>query len=79
MLPVDSVLAFSPGFAAPMVTHGRPRVFIAHGDEDRVLPIERCSRPPPLLPEAPPAIPEPSDSATMSLSGVPGTRRSVCT
>ena len=41
----DSVLAFSPGFAAPTVTHGRPRVFISHGDEDRVLPIDRCSRP----------------------------------
>ncbi|MEU4620069.1 hypothetical protein AB0G04_08805 [Actinoplanes sp. NPDC023801] len=43
----DSVLAFSPGFAAPIVTHGRPRVFISHGDADRVLPIDRCSRPPP--------------------------------
>jgi predicted esterase len=40
----DSVLAFSPGFAAPMMTHGRPRVFISHGDDDRVLPIDRCSR-----------------------------------
>lgn len=40
----DSILAFSPGFAAPMVTHGAPRVFIAHGDGDRVLPIDRCSR-----------------------------------
>ncbi|MFI6077185.1 alpha/beta hydrolase [Actinoplanes sp. NPDC051343] len=40
----DSVLAFSPGFAAPMVIHGAPRVFISHGDGDRVLPIDRCSR-----------------------------------
>ena len=40
----DSVLAFSPGFAAPMVTHGAPPVFISHGDDDRVLPIDRCSR-----------------------------------
>jgi len=40
----DSVVAFSPGFAAPMVTHGAPRVFISHGDGDRVLPIDRCSR-----------------------------------
>jgi len=40
----DSILAFSPGFAAPMVTHGAPRVFISHGDDDRVLPIDRCSR-----------------------------------
>lgn len=39
------VLAFSPGFAAPAVTVGKPRVFISHGDDDRVLPIERCGRP----------------------------------
>ncbi|MGC4798072.1 alpha/beta hydrolase [Micromonospora saelicesensis] len=41
---VDSVLAFSPGFAAPPVTHGRPRIFISHGVDDRVLPIDVCSR-----------------------------------
>jgi hypothetical protein len=35
--------------------------------------------PPPLLPEAPPAIPEPSDPVKMSLSGMPDTRRSVST
>jgi predicted esterase len=40
----DSILAFSPGFAAPTATHGTPRLFISHGDEDRVLPIDRCSR-----------------------------------
>jgi predicted esterase len=40
----DSILAFSPGFAAPMLTHGSPRVFVSHGDDDRVLPIDRCSR-----------------------------------
>ena len=40
----DSVLAFSPGFAAPLVTHGTPRVFISHGAADRVLPVDRCSR-----------------------------------
>jgi predicted esterase len=40
----DAVLAFSPGFAAPMVTHGRPRLFVSHGTADRVLPIDRCSR-----------------------------------
>ena len=40
----DTILAFSPGFAAPMVTHGAPRVFVSHGDDDRVLPIDRCSR-----------------------------------
>ncbi|MDG9673724.1 phospholipase [Micromonospora sp. DH14] len=41
---IDAVVAFSPGFAAPPVTHGRPRVFISHGVEDRVLPIDVCSR-----------------------------------
>ncbi|MET8361191.1 phospholipase [Micromonospora sp. NPDC005171] len=41
---VDAVLAFSPGFAAPPVTHGRPRIFISHGVDDRVLPVDVCSR-----------------------------------
>jgi predicted esterase len=40
----DSVVAFSPGFAAPMVEHGTPRLFISHGTTDEVLPINRCSR-----------------------------------
>jgi predicted esterase len=40
----DSVVAFSPGFAAPAARTGRPRVFISHGRGDRVLPIERCGR-----------------------------------
>jgi predicted esterase len=38
------VLAFSPGFAAPAVMTGRPRIFISHGDRDEVLPVERCGR-----------------------------------
>lgn len=38
------VLAFSPGFIGPMEQQGVPEVFISHGDEDRVLPIEPCSR-----------------------------------
>ena len=38
------VLAFSPGFAAPTQTEDSPRIFISHGTEDRVLPIDRCSR-----------------------------------
>jgi predicted esterase len=40
----DSILAFSPGFEAAQVSHGRPRIFVSHGTGDRVLPIERCSR-----------------------------------
>ncbi|MEV6816361.1 phospholipase [Micromonospora sp. NPDC051296] len=41
---VDAVVAFSPGFAAPLVTHGRPRVFVSHGATDPVLPVDACSR-----------------------------------
>ena len=40
----DSVVSFSPGFTAARARHGRPRIFVSHGVEDRVLPIERCSR-----------------------------------
>jgi phospholipase/carboxylesterase len=38
------VLAFSPGFIAPATAHGLPRIFVAHGTEDDILPIERTSR-----------------------------------
>ena len=41
---VEAVLAFSPGFAAPPGRTGRPRVWLAHGTADRVLPVERCGR-----------------------------------
>ncbi|MDA0184060.1 hypothetical protein OJ997_27375 [Solirubrobacter phytolaccae] len=41
---VTRVVAFSPGFLAPGVQRGRPRIFATHGTEDRVLPIDRCSR-----------------------------------
>ena len=40
-----TVLAFSPGFAMPPDQVGRPRVWISHGTEDTVLPIDRCARP----------------------------------
>lgn len=40
----SAVVAFSPGFAAPLVTHGAPRVYISHGTRDPVLPVDRCSR-----------------------------------
>lgn len=40
----SDILAFSPGFAAPTQAADSPRIFISHGTEDRVLPIERCSR-----------------------------------
>ena len=38
------VIAFSPGFAAPAEARGAPRLFIAHGTGDEVLPIDACSR-----------------------------------
>lgn len=38
------VVAFSPGFAAPTRTCGRPRFFVSHGTGDSVLPIGACSR-----------------------------------
>jgi phospholipase/carboxylesterase len=38
----SDILALSPGFAAPSRTEDRPRIFIAHGREDPVLPFERC-------------------------------------
>ncbi len=37
-------LAFSPGFAAPLHIEGKPRCFLSHGTEDRVLNIDLCSR-----------------------------------
>ncbi|MGY1884244.1 alpha/beta hydrolase [Blastococcus sp. SYSU DS0753] len=40
----DAVLAFSPGFAHPPARVGRPRLWITHGTEDRVLPVARCGR-----------------------------------
>ncbi|HEV2736170.1 MAG TPA: hypothetical protein VGV85_15080 [Longimicrobiaceae bacterium] len=38
------VIAFSPGFMAPVRQEGAPRLFVSHGTQDRVLPIDRCSR-----------------------------------
>lgn len=38
------VIAFSPGFIAPLTPHGQPRIFISHGTHDEVLPIAPCSR-----------------------------------
>jgi phospholipase/carboxylesterase len=38
------ILAFSPGFMAPLAQRGEPHIFISHGISDTVLPIDRCSR-----------------------------------
>jgi predicted esterase len=38
------VLAFSPGFIGPIEPRGAPAVFLSHGDQDTVLPIDACGR-----------------------------------
>jgi phospholipase/carboxylesterase len=38
------VIAFSPGFMAPVSPRGQPAIFISHGTKDDVLPIDPCSR-----------------------------------
>lgn len=38
------IIAFSPGFIAPGIRQGKPRIYISHGTHDAVLPIEVCSR-----------------------------------
>jgi phospholipase/carboxylesterase len=40
----EALVAFSPGFVAAPGRQGRPRVWISHGTDDRVLPIARCGR-----------------------------------
>jgi len=35
------ILAFSPGFARPLRRVGLPRVFVAHGVDDKMLSVER--------------------------------------
>ena len=39
-----TVLAFSPGFVRPAVKTGKPRIFIGHGTDDNILPIDQTSR-----------------------------------
>jgi phospholipase/carboxylesterase len=38
------LMAFSPGFLAPGGQEGEPHLFISHGTQDEVLPIDACSR-----------------------------------
>ncbi|TFW28974.1 alpha/beta hydrolase [Massilia horti] len=38
------ILAFSPGFIGPGRPRGNPSIFISHGIEDSVLPINACGR-----------------------------------
>jgi phospholipase/carboxylesterase len=39
-----TVLAFSPGFVKPAAKTGKPRIFISHGTNDPILPIDATSR-----------------------------------
>lgn len=38
------IAAFSPGFLLTKAPQGEPPIFIAHGTQDQILPIEQCSR-----------------------------------
>jgi phospholipase/carboxylesterase len=38
------IVAFSPGFVVSGSTIGEPAIFVTHGVNDAVLPINRCSR-----------------------------------
>lgn len=38
------VLAFSPGFIGHMTSRGEPKIFMSHGTEDEILPVNPCSR-----------------------------------
>jgi len=39
-----SVLGFSPGIVVPGQRAGKPPIFISHGRQDQILPIDECSR-----------------------------------
>lgn len=38
------IMAFSPGVMTPIDARGKPRVFISHGTDDAVMPIDDTSR-----------------------------------
>ena len=38
------IVAFSPCILAPATTVGRPRIFMSHGTDDHILPIDSCGR-----------------------------------
>jgi phospholipase/carboxylesterase len=38
------IAAFSPGFVVDGPPDGKPKIFVSHGTNDPILPIERCSR-----------------------------------
>jgi phospholipase/carboxylesterase len=40
----STILAFSPGTVRPAAKRGKPRIFIGHGRQDQILPIDQTSR-----------------------------------
>lgn len=40
----SALIAWSPGYFMPASRQGSPRVFMAHGTRDRILPIDQTSR-----------------------------------
>lgn len=38
------IIAHSPGFIIPGPQRGRPKVFVSHGRQDPILPINKCGR-----------------------------------
>lgn len=40
----NRVIAFSPGFVVDGIPNSKPRIFISHGTNDHILPIDRCGR-----------------------------------
>jgi predicted esterase len=36
------IIVFSPGFARTLNRRALPRIFIAHGNDDPILPVERA-------------------------------------
>lgn len=40
----QGIAAFSPGFLIPVDSLGKPSIFISHGRQDSILPIDSCSR-----------------------------------
>ena len=40
----SGIVAFSPGFVAAGLRHGKPKMFITHGTRDGILPIDQTSR-----------------------------------
>lgn len=38
------IIGHSAGFIIPGAVHGRPKVYMSHGREDNILPIDQCGR-----------------------------------